>query len=143
MSPLEKVQDGFFKHIGTAAALAVTGLVGWLALQIAPSILPAIEKSVSTKILLAILLLSVFLNITLAVAIRRISSKKTELKLKYGILWDKDKNPHCPVCKNAGLDYNEWNYGQLGYHCNSCAKVFGLKDAFGKDIKPADALQGL
>lgn len=143
MSSLEKIQEGFFNHVGTAAALAVTGLVGWLALQIAPSILPAIEHSVSTKILLAILLLSMFLNVALAVAIWRFPSRQTELRLKYGILWDKDKNPHCPVCKNGGLNYNEWNYGQLGYYCNSCEQVFGLKDASGKDVKPVDAIQGL
>lgn len=147
MSPLEKIHDGFFEHLGTAAALVVTGLIGWLSLEIAPAVLPAIEKSVPTKVLLAILLLSAFLNIALAAAIaiivRRLASKKTDLKLKYGILWDKEKNPHCPVCKNAGLHYNEWNYGELGYRCNSCNQVFGLKDATGKDIKPADAVKSL
>jgi len=69
--------------------------------------------------------LSVFLNIALAVAIWRIQSKQTELKLKYGILWDKNKNPHCLVCKNAGLDYNEWNYGQLGYHAIAARRYLG------------------
>ena len=143
MSPLEKIQDGFFEHIGTAASIVVTGLIGWLALELAPIIVPAVEAALPLKVVLAILLLSLTVNIGLAVAIWRLASKRPQLRLKYGILWDSDKNPHCPVCKNAGLDYNEWNYGQLGYFCNSCEKVFGIKDSAGKDVKPADAIAAL
>ena len=143
MSPLEKIQEGFFEHLGTAAALAVTALIGWLSLQIAPIVAPAIEASLPIRVVLGILGLSLVLNIGLAIAVWRLSTKRSSLRLRYGILWDSDKNPHCPVCKNAGLDYNEWNYGQLGYHCNSCGKVFGLKDATGKDIRPADAISTL
>lgn len=143
MSPLEKIQDGFFEHIGTAAAIVVTGLIGWLALELAPIIAPAIEAALPIKVVLAILLLSLAVNIGLAIAIWRLASKRPQLRLKYGILWDSDKNPHCPVCKNAGLDYNEWNYGQLGYFCNSCEKVFGIKDSAGKDVKPEDAIAAL
>lgn len=143
MSALEKVKDGFFKHLGTAAALVVTGLIGWLSLQVAPILAPVVEKALPVRVVLGVLGLSVFLNVGLAVALWRSGKERPTFRLKYGILWDKDKNPHCPVCKNAGLDYNEWNYGQLGYHCNKCAKVFGLKDAAGKDVKPADAIAAL
>jgi hypothetical protein len=143
MSPIEKIQDGFFEHIGTAAALVITGLIGWLVLEVAPIVAPAIESAFPAKVLLAILALSLIVNIGLAIVIWRFASRRPQLRLKYGILWDSDKNPHCPVCKNAGLDYNEWNCDQLGYFCNSCEKVYGLKDSTGKDVKPADAIAAL
>lgn len=143
MSPIEKIQDGFFEHIGTTAALVVTGLIGWLALELTPTIAPAVEAAISTRVLLAALALSLVINVGLAIAIWRLASKRPQLRLRYGILWDSDKNPHCPVCKNAGLDYNEWHYGQLGYFCNSCDKVYGLKDSAGKDVKPEDAIASL
>lgn len=143
MSSIKKIQDGFFEHIGTAAALVVTGLIGWLALEVAPIFAPAVESALHTKVLLAILSLSIIVNIVLATTTWRLASKRHNLRLKYGILWDNDKNPHCPVCKNAGLNYNEWNYGALGYLCNSCGKVYGLKDSAGKDIKPDDAIAKL
>ncbi|MDH5829820.1 hypothetical protein QFW80_04720 [Luteimonas sp. M1R5S18] len=143
MSPIEKIQEGFFGHIGTAAALVVTGLIGWLALEAAPIVAPAVESALPVRVVLAILALSLIVNVGFAVAIWRLSPKLQALKLKYGILWDSEKNPHCPICKNAGLDYGEWNYGQLGYFCNSCEKVYGLKDSAGKDVKPNDAIAAL
>lgn len=142
MSPLEKMQESFFDHIGTAVAISIVGLVGWLSTQIAPIIAPAIEASLPTHVLLGILGLSVFLNLALATVIWRVISKKSELRLKYGILWDKERNPHCPVCKHGGLNYNEWGY-QLGYRCNNCEKVYGLTDNDGKDVTPAVAIAAL
>ena len=142
MSALEKIQDGFFEHLGTAVAIAIVGLVAWISSQIAPIIAPAIEASLSTRVLIGFLGLSLFLNFALAVAVWRQPSKKADLRLKFGILWDKDKNPHCPVCKNGGLHYGDWNY-QLGYHCNNCNKVFGLTDSAGKDVQPATVIAQL
>ncbi len=142
MSPFEKIHDGFFEHIGTAVAVAVVGLVGWICFAIAPLAIPAVESSLAPRTLLAILGLSLFLNVALSVAVWRLTSKPTELRLKYGVLWDKDKNPHCPICKNGGLDYDEWTY-RLGYLCKSCDKVFPLKDSSGNDVKPVDAIASL
>ncbi|WP_159660561.1 hypothetical protein [Alcanivorax xiamenensis] len=142
MSPLEKIQDSFFEHIGTAAALIVTGLIGWLSLQVAPIIAPVIKSSLPLDAVLAVLGLSLFLNVGLTIAIWRVASGRPSLRLRNGILWDSDKNPHCPVCKNGGLHYGEWSY-QLGYFCNSCNKTFGLTDASGKDVKPAEVIATL
>ena len=143
MSSFEKFKDGFFEHLGTAVALVVTGLVAWISMQIAPIILPAVLDKFPSKIMLAILMLSLFINIALAVITWRLTRKNDELKLLYGILWDKNKNPHCPVCKNPGLQYAEWNYGQLGYRCNPCDKIFALQNSSGTDIKPAQAVSEL
>ena len=144
ISPIEKIRDGFLAHLGTAAALVVTGLIGWLFLQIAPALLPAIELAISSRVMLALLLLSLLVNILLAIATWQLSRKRETLKLRYGILWDKEKNPHCPVCKNPGLRYAQWSHGgSFGYRCNPCNKVYTLCDASGKAVEPEVAISEL
>ena len=142
MSLIDKFKEGFWSHIGSACAAALTVLLGWMFYQIAPALLPAIEAATSLRVVLAILLLSVLLNIVLVVVIWRLS-RPSNLKLKFGILWDREKNPHCPSCKNGGVRYGEYQWGEMGYYCNTCKDVFHLADAHGKDIAPADALPWL
>jgi hypothetical protein len=142
MSPLDKIQAGFFEHLGTAAALVVTGLIGWLSLQIAPIIAPAIETGLPIRVLLGILGLSVFLNVCAVLAIYKLRSGSSALSLKYGIYWDKKKNPHCPSCKIPIGGYNSYSSGK-GYYCKPCGKIFGLQDASGTDIAPAQAISEL
>jgi len=140
MKLLDKVRDGFLEHIGTACAAALTGLLGWLFYQLAPSLTPALQ-AIPLHVVLAILLLSIALNVALVVTVWRLS-RPQQLKLMFGILWDKEKNPHCPVCKNPGLKYGEYGY-QLGYHCNPCKQLFPLADASGNDVAPAVAINAL
>lgn len=139
MSLVEKFKEGFWSHIGSASASALMVILGWLFYQIAPSLLPAIEASASLRVILATLLLSFALNVALVVIVWCLF-RRNGLKLKFGILWDRGKNPHCPACKNGGLRYGEYNWGEIGYYCNSCKDVFHLVDAHGKDIAPAEAL---
>jgi hypothetical protein len=142
MKPFEKILDGFFEHIGTVAALVVTGLIGWLFVELAPIVAPSIRTSLSMDVLLGMLGLSLSVNVALGVATWRLSSKRPTLRLMNGILWDADKNPHCPVCKNAGLNYAEW-VDNFGYFCNNCRKTYSLQDASGNDVKPAEVLAKL
>ena len=86
--------------------------------------------------------LSLFLNIALAVTVCRVKRQRPGLRLKFGMLWDSDKNPHCPICKTGGLEYDEWTY-RVGYLCKSCNKVFPLKALSGDDLTPAEALTRL
>ena len=103
--------------------------------------LPALESSLSKSVLLKITLASLALNIIL-LAIFWVTRKKSEFKLKYGIYWDSDKNPHCPACKIPTGAYNEYQAG-WGYYCKPCGKIFPLTDAAGNDIKPAQVLAEL
>lgn len=143
MSSVEKIKNGFFEHIGSTAALVVTGLIGWIFTQAAPIVLPAIQEKLPAKVMLAILMLSLFINLLLAIAVWLLTCRREILKLRYGIFWDTESNPHCPVCKNPGLQYSEWGCGELGYRCNPCEKIFSLCDSAGKDITPEVAVKGL
>ena len=141
MTALSKVKDGFLAHIGSACAAAVVTLLAWIFYQFTPVIVPAIESGVSLRIILAILLLSVILNIALAFICWRIS-RPAELKLRFGILWDKEKNPHCPVCRNAGVRFGVYN-AKPSYFCNPCGKVYNIADSAGNSLTPEEALARL
>lgn len=70
------------------------------------------------------------------------ATKRSGLRLKYGIYWDGDKNPHCPSCRTPLANYNEYTVGK-GYYCNPCEKVFPLADVSGKSVEPLKAIAEL
>lgn len=143
MSAIEKIKDSFLRQIGITAALIVTGLIAWALSQIAPVVLPVIVKVLPNRAFVGVLLLSIVVNVVLAVVVWWLAKPKKHLKLCYGILWDKEHNPHCPVCKSGGLQYGKWNYAgrDVGYRCNKCEAVFGLTTAAGELVTPEDALR--
>jgi hypothetical protein len=141
MSAIEKIKNGFLEHLGTACAAAVTTLVGWTFYQITPLVIPAIESGISVRVLLAIVLLSLLLNLVLAILCWHLAKPK-RLKLRYGILWDKDGNPHCPACKNPGVNYGVYQ-GRPSYNCRPCNHVIHLADANGKAVTPEQAIASL
>ena len=123
-------------------AAATTVLLAWVGSQIAPALLPAIDAALSKTALLSLLVLSIVLNLVFLALVFYLA-KKPPLKLKYGIYWDKDKNPHCPSCKIPIAAYNEYTTAGKGYYCKPCNEVFPLQDARGKDIDPDMVLKEL
>jgi hypothetical protein len=117
-------------------------LLAWAAYQVAPAILPAIESAVSKQVLLALLVTSLVLNVIFLVIVWLIS-KKELFRLKYGIYWDKDKNPHGPSCKTPVAAYGDYGVGGAGYYCMPCKQAFPLADASGKNIEPTQVLAKL
>lgn len=51
MSPFEKIQEGFFEHIGTAVAVALVGLVARVFLEVAPVVAPVLESLSAAEVL--------------------------------------------------------------------------------------------
>ena len=141
MSFTDKIKESIMSRAAESVAAAITVLIAWVAYQVAPAILPAIETALSKRVILALLLLSLVLNIVFFLFVRAVS-KKESFKLKYGIYWDKDKNPHCPSCKIPVAAYGKYSSGK-GYFCRSCGKLFPLADASGKDIDPQTAVNEL
>lgn len=142
MTFLDKVKDSIATRAAEGVAASLTVLLVWAAYQIAPLVLPAIEAAISKQVLLALLVTSFFLNVIFLVVVW-LTSKKEPFRLKYGIFWDKEKNPHCPACKTPVAAYGDYPTGGKGYYCKPCNKVYALADASGKDIDPAKALAEL
>ena len=142
MKALDKLKDALTERAAEAIAASLTVVLAWAAYQIAPVILPAVEAAVSKRVLLALLVTSGVLNFIFLVVAWH-SSKGDDLRLKYGIYWDKQKNPHCPSCKKPISGYNSYQFSGKGYYCKPCNKVFPLTDAHGNQIEPAQAISEL
>jgi hypothetical protein len=141
MSFGERVRESIISKAAEALALSVSVIVIWACSKIGPAILPALESSLSKSLLLTLFLASLALNIVF-LAIFWVTRKKSDFKLKYGIYWDSDKNPHCPNCKIPVGAYGEYDAG-WGYYCKPCGKIFTVTDAAGNDIKPDQVLSEL
>ena len=139
MTFLEKIKESLAARAAEGIATSLTVLLAWAAYQVAPAVLPAIESVVSKRVLLALLVTSIVLNVIFAIAVRYVT-KGQGFTLKYGIYWDKHKNPHCPACKVPLASYGEYNAGK-GYYCKPCKKIFALADAAGNDIDPSQAVR--
>lgn len=141
MSFGEKVKESIINRAAEGLAVSATVIVIWSASKIGPAILPALEAGLSKSLLVSLLLSSLALNIVLAILFW-VLRKKPEFKLKYGIYWDSDKNPHCPNCKIPIAGYASYQTGK-GYYCKPCKKIFPLQDSAGNDIDPNQAISEL
>lgn len=142
MSLITTAKDELLKHTVAMCVAAFTALLGWVVALLGPYIAPAIAK-VPPVAFAPVLLLSLLVNAILALLLYSATRKpKSEYRLKYGIYWDKEKNPHCPVCK-VPVVYGEYvGHGRV-YYCTSCKKFHRLADANGKGIEPAQVLAEL
>jgi hypothetical protein len=134
MSLANKLKE---KVVERAAEIAVTPIVVlliWVGHELVPILLP-LADSISKQIFLALLLASLLINVLLAFLIS-VATKKPPFRLKYGIYWDAEKNPHCPSCKTPVAGYAQYSIG-AGYQCKPCGKIYPLTDADGNDIKPS------
>lgn len=141
MNIITKFIDKLIEHAAEAAVAAVSVLLVWVAHQLSPVVLPLIESHLSNQVLVALLLASLAVNILLALLIY-VLSKKPVFKLKYGIYWDSEKNPHCPSCQKPVAAYGEYQSGK-GYYCKPCGKLFPLANASGNDMNPAEVVEQL
>lgn len=142
MSTANKFVEKLVEHAAEAAVAAVSVLLVWVAHQLSPVVLPLIESHLSNQVLVALLLASLAVNALLALLIY-VLSRKPPFKLKYGIYWDSERNPHCPACQKPVAKYGDYQVGGKGYYCKPCNKVFPLADASGNDMNPADVIKQL
>jgi hypothetical protein len=127
--------------IAKIAEILVISVIAWISSKIIPKFWPSIT-AISSETLAPVLIGSIAINIIL-VAILFISNKEEDLKLKYGIYWDKNKNPFCPNCKIPIGAYDEYYMDDTGYRCKSCEKIFPLTNAKGEQITPEQAIKEL
>ena len=141
MNYIKEVKEIIISRATEGLAISVTVIVIWVSSEVGHVILPAIESSHSKSQLLSLLLASLILNIVF-LSLFWLFRKKIDYRLKYGIFWDSDKNPHCPNCKIPISGYDKYITG-WGYYCKPCNKVFPLYDECGNDIKPYQAISEL
>ena len=136
MSFLEKAKEAAESKIIELFVIAITVLLGWIFSFIAPAIKNAILAEVSVQVFLPVLLLSLLINLVLLVVLFLVVRKHdNSLELRYGVYWDKQRNPYCPVCQKPVL-YDDWGVGGIGYYCQPCKQVTSLQDGQGNKKKP-------
>jgi hypothetical protein len=138
MKLIRKLQDSLVDRIAEAVWAGVAVVLMWAAYQVVPAVLPAIESNVPGRVIVALLAVSFVLNLLFALLLWRGRPSETPLRLKYGILWDRDGNPHCPACRTPTSAYGKFGSGR-GYHCPPCNKTFRLADASGREVEPERA----
>jgi hypothetical protein len=141
MTLAEKIKEKILSHAVEASAASITVLLGWAFSEITPILLPYIEAAATKKLLLSLFGLSLLLNLML-LALVWFLSRGSQLRLKYGIYWDRSKNPHCPSCKTPLAAYGHYQTGR-SYYCKACKKPFPLADATGRHMNPTDVLNEL
>jgi len=92
-------------------------------------------------------LLSVFLILLiLSIVYLLFRNNESSLTLKYGIYWDSNKNPHCPICKKPVNRYDTYcvvMHHEKGYMCGFCEKVAILANSNGEPVTPEEARKSL
>jgi len=137
---LKKVQEKLIDRSVEGIAFIVSLIFIWFSTIIGSKIFPLIESSISPDELVKLLVASIILNIVLLIVLIA-TNRKDKLRLKYGIYWDREKNPHCPNCQIPIGNYGSYNYNtEKGYYCKPCGKVFPLVNATGMYVKPEDVL---
>ena len=134
---MEKFWGKIIERAAECSVTALSVLLVYVASQLAPVVLPLVD-ALTNRVLAVLLLASLLVNILLALLTYWVT-RKLPLRLKYGIYWDKDKNPPCPGCQRPVAAYGEYGAG-WGYYCKPCGKLFPLADAGGNDKKPADVV---
>ena len=137
-----KLKEAVLSRAVESCVASITVLLVWALSEIYPVLFPAIEAAATKKLLLSLLVLSAILNL-LFLALILLLSKNDSFKLKYGIYWDKKKNPHCPSCQKPVAAYGNYQSSGKGYYCKPCKQVFPLADASGKEVSPERAISEL
>lgn len=140
MSLIFRAKEELLSHMFATCVAATTVLAGWFLSLVAPILKPAILAALPAQAVLPLLLLSLLLNLIFAVLIYQTTKKQEpELQLRFGVYWDKNKNPHCPVCQKP-VRYDDWGYSGVGYYCQPCKQVTTPKDLTGKNMTSTEAL---
>jgi len=144
----EKAKEKIQENIVQAFIGAISGLVIVIAGYFGPFVIP-IFVSIPNNILLASLALSVLINIGLLFYLSHLSQTQMENFIKrFGVLWDKDHQPHCPACKNLLSGYEETLGGTLKtkrgrFTCINCNRPVEMSTDHGSFISFSQAKEQL
>jgi hypothetical protein len=86
--------------------------------------------------IILLLLVVLLLGLTVVILFSCQFNKNIKLKPKFGVLWDKDKEPHCPACQSP-LSQAVFG-GNVDLNCIKCNQTIWLTDN-NKDINLEEA----
>jgi hypothetical protein len=127
------------------AIVGVLGiLIGSIYSDLIPIIFPAIIQQLPKPVLLKMLTLAIVLFVlSLVLSLWIYNQFKTKLKPKFGVVWDKNKEPYCPACEKPFTKFTLERGGGakivVGLACPKCGNHFELITDEGERITLAEA----
>ena len=144
MNIIDTIKESAIKQIVSGIFGILLLLIGLIYPDIIPGIFRYIIQNLSKEALLKITSLAILLSILLAGLSFTIYLKyKPRLTAKCGVLWDKNKEAHCPACKSPLSESTFYNAPANMHHfykCINCDKEITLKHN-GKNILLDEALK--
>lgn len=123
-------------HTISVAAGAVTALFAQAGIECLP-FYQELEKILSKRMLLimcTLLILLTLLSLYSSYSLKRQLVELSKLKLKFGLLWDRHGNPHCPACRKPLSKITQYTYG-IGGYCISCQTMAAVDNSlFNKSL---------
>ena len=138
---ISKIRELLTDRAAELTVATIVGLTGTVATWIGAAALPAISQHLPTRELLMLMALSTLANAIAVIAIWRLR-KPEKMDRRFGILWDRDLQPHCPNCSSLLHSQGEYKlasefvgYGML---CSKCNISVGLTDDEGDSMSLDD-----
>lgn len=119
---MDKLIEGIKEKAITGVIVGISIFFLWGLRELTKGLYEKIEPIVIDHLGKRELLITLIMLIAIIIFLSIILLKKKDMKLQYGIYWDKDKNPHCPSCKKPLGSYGEYQLGS-GFYCQSCNTI--------------------
>jgi hypothetical protein len=131
MTLKEKIKEQFLEHTLALVVTPILILCGTTVWALMPILLSPLWTQVSPQTLQRILglaFLSVAVLLTYVLVLRH--RLKTQLKIMFGVFWDKHANAFCPACQALLTNYGLHGYGAKNpsHMCIRCTKVVAIRD---------------
>lgn len=137
----DEFQETITSKFAEVLGILFATIVIYLLTQIAVLLFSLINSVFSNKVLIPLFFISLLLNIFVLVWLWKIK-QKPEFILRYGVYWDHEKNPHCPLCKKPIGSYDSTRKPP-SYTCKSCGNFIRITNQVGNDIPPSKVIAEL
>ncbi len=125
-----KIIEAIKEHTAKNIVAMILGVLSYFVLSvysdILPNILPMLQRLPNTTIIKICIVAIILFVLSLVLSFVIYRSYKPRFKARFGILWDKDKEPFCPSCQTYLSDYTvNRNPDEYYFWCHTCkANVF-------------------
>jgi len=133
---LAKLKEHAAAMLLSALAALFVSILSEISREVGPLVLDTLSRSVSPTALLRLLSMCLLtMMIEMSFVIYLILKLKTKLKPRFGMLWDREKNPHCPACQSLLADLGNCAIGSIRFKCLKCNQGIMLVNDKGSIIE--------
>jgi hypothetical protein len=132
MKIIEKIKEVTTIQIISSLSGVLILLIWSIYQDVLPLILPTIIQQLPKIVLLkGLIIISAFILLLVALSLSLYLKLKTKLTPKFGIFWDKNKEPYCPACEKPLSQYGPYNIPNTNkivysFRCVKCDKHISL-----------------